>query len=65
MTRLPYPYGECATEGKDEDFIYRDKTYSTEVSMLTLLHFFFENVWVSPQHLVGVSAYMYPEVPSE
>lgn len=31
MDRLPYPYGDCEKDGKTEDFIYRDKTYSTEV----------------------------------
>ncbi|GMT28473.1 hypothetical protein PFISCL1PPCAC_19770, partial [Pristionchus fissidentatus] len=30
MTRLPAPYGVCTPDGKDDNFIYRDKEYSTE-----------------------------------
>ncbi|KAK5975920.1 hypothetical protein GCK32_006768 [Trichostrongylus colubriformis] len=30
MTRLPAPYGDCITQGKDEDFIYITKQYNTE-----------------------------------
>ncbi|KAK6036443.1 Amiloride-sensitive sodium channel, partial [Cooperia oncophora] len=30
MTRLPAPYGDCITEGKDKDFIYVTKQYNTE-----------------------------------
>nr|CDJ89826.1 Na+ channel domain containing protein [Haemonchus contortus] len=30
MTRLPAPYGDCIQEGKDEDYIYVTKQYSTE-----------------------------------
>ncbi|CAI4227594.1 unnamed protein product [Auanema sp. JU1783] len=30
MTRKSAPYGDCIEEGKDEDFIYLDKQYSTE-----------------------------------
>ncbi|GMR53554.1 hypothetical protein PMAYCL1PPCAC_23749, partial [Pristionchus mayeri] len=30
MTRLPAPYGECTPHGKDQNFIYPDKNYSTE-----------------------------------
>ncbi|KAH7697981.1 CBN-ASIC-1 protein, partial [Aphelenchoides avenae] len=28
--RLPAPYGNCVEEGKDDDYIFRDKEYSTE-----------------------------------
>ncbi|KAI1724773.1 amiloride-sensitive sodium channel domain-containing protein [Ditylenchus destructor] len=30
INRLPAPYGDCIEEGKNEDYIYRDKEYSTE-----------------------------------
>ncbi|KAK0425320.1 hypothetical protein QR680_009143 [Steinernema hermaphroditum] len=30
MSRLPKPYGDCNDRGKDEDFIYKSKNYSTE-----------------------------------
>lgn len=30
MTRLPAPHGDCVLDGKNAEFIYKDKTYSTE-----------------------------------
>ncbi|WKX91067.1 hypothetical protein Q1695_009701 [Nippostrongylus brasiliensis] len=30
LTRLPAPYGDCIKQGKDGDFIYVSKAYSTE-----------------------------------
>uniref|UniRef100_A0A1I7ZVU1 Degenerin-like protein unc-105 n=1 Tax=Steinernema glaseri TaxID=37863 RepID=A0A1I7ZVU1_9BILA len=30
MSRLPKPYGDCNDRGKDDDFIYKTKNYSTE-----------------------------------
>uniref|UniRef100_A0A915ESP3 Uncharacterized protein n=1 Tax=Ditylenchus dipsaci TaxID=166011 RepID=A0A915ESP3_9BILA len=30
INRLPAPYGDCLQEGKNNDYIYQDKEYSTE-----------------------------------
>ncbi|CAD5209385.1 unnamed protein product [Bursaphelenchus xylophilus] len=30
INRLPMPYGQCVQDGKDEDYIFQDKEYSTE-----------------------------------
>ncbi|KAL3093759.1 hypothetical protein niasHT_027030 [Heterodera trifolii] len=30
VNRLPSPYGECVEQGKTDEYIYRDKEYSTE-----------------------------------
>ncbi|CAD5206518.1 unnamed protein product [Bursaphelenchus okinawaensis] len=30
INRLPMPYGQCVKDGKDEDYIFQDKEYSTE-----------------------------------
>lgn len=31
------PYGQCVEDGKDEDYIFHDKEYSTEVRQTVLL----------------------------
>ncbi|VDN50263.1 unnamed protein product [Dracunculus medinensis] len=30
LQRLPHPYGDCIVDGRDEDYIYKDKKYSIQ-----------------------------------
>ncbi|KAH7715254.1 CBN-ASIC-1 protein [Aphelenchoides avenae] len=38
--RLPAPYGNCVEEGKDDDYIFRDKEYSTETNVAAAIRAF-------------------------
>jgi len=38
MTRLPAPYGDCIPDGKTDEYIYQNYTFSVEVALFRLLH---------------------------